>query len=195
MMQPQAIVIGVSAGAIEALTTILSPLPEDYPVPIIIVVHIPPHKESKLTAVFQNKCDMRVYEAEDKQKIEPGVIYFAPPNYHLLVEQDHSLSLSSEEEILFSRPSIDVLFESAADAYGSNLLGIILTGANEDGSNGLKMVADRQGTSIVQEPLSATAAIMPRTALQKVPDALILDPAEIAAYLMRFNCARVDHGA
>lgn len=194
MIMPQAIVIGASAGAIEALATILSPLPADYPVPIIVVVHIPPHKDSKLASVFQNKCRINACEAEDKQTIEAGTVYFAPPNYHLLVEQDGFLSLSSEEEILFSRPSIDVLFESAADAYGSNLLGIILTGANEDGSNGLKAVVSRHGTAIVQDPLSAAAAAMPRAAIKMVPEALILPPNEIAAYLMRFTCDRVHNG-
>lgn len=190
---PKAIVIGASAGAVETLGAVLTPLVAGYPIPIIIVVHIPPTKGSKLVTVFEAKCAMRVAEAEDKQPIEPGTIYFAPPNYHLLVEQDHSLSLSNEEEILFSRPSIDALFESAADAYGPHLVGIVLTGANEDGSRGLRMIAEYGGATIVQDPDTAVAAIMPRTALEHCPHSLVLSPDQIAAHLARFNGIEVSH--
>lgn len=183
-MNAQAIVIGVSAGAVETLTTVLTPLPANYPLPIIIVVHIPAHKESVLASLFGAKCQMRVREAEDKEMLEPGTIYFAPPGYHLLIEQDKSLSLSNEEEILFSRPSIDVLFESAADAYGDGLIGIVLTGANEDGAKGLQEIVVAKGRAVVQDPESAVAAAMPQAALKLCPDALVIKPAEISLYII-----------
>jgi two-component system chemotaxis response regulator CheB len=124
-----------------------------------------------------------VCEAEDKEPIEPGVVYFAPPDYHLLVEQDKRLSLSGDEQVLFSRPSIDVLFESAADAYGGGLIGVVLTGANSDGANGLKAVVEAGGVAVVQSPGSAFAVAMPEAAVATCPDARVLPVNEIAAYL------------
>ena len=135
-LAPEAVVIGASAGALEALSSLLPALPSDYRLPILIVVHLPPDKTSLLAELLRARCAIRVREAEDKEPIEPGVVYFAPPDYHLLVEQDRRLSLSDDEPVLFSRPSIDVLFESAADAYGGGLIGVVLTGANSDGANG-----------------------------------------------------------
>ena len=134
----EAIVIGASAGALEALSAILPALPEGFRLPVIVVVHVPPDKRSVLAELFQAKCRVSVREAEDKEPIVGGTVYFAPPDYHLLVEADEHLSLSSDEPVLFSRPSIDVLFESAADAYGPALIAIILTGANQDGAEGMR---------------------------------------------------------
>ena len=122
-VKAEAVVIGASAGALEALSVILPSLPADYGLPVIIVVHVPPDKKSLLAELFQAKCGIEVREAEDKEPIRGGTAYFAPPDYHLLVETDKSLSLSDDEPVLFSRPSIDVLFESAADAYGPSLIG------------------------------------------------------------------------
>jgi two-component system chemotaxis response regulator CheB len=114
----EAVVIGASAGALEALSVILPALPAGYGLPVFVVVHLPPDTRSILADLFQAKCHIPVREAEDKEPIRGGTIYFAPPNYHLLIEADRNVSLSSDEPVLFSRPSIDVLFESAADAYG-----------------------------------------------------------------------------
>lgn len=189
----QAVVIGVSAGALEALSEILPVLPVDYPVPVIIVVHLPPHKDSILSELLDSKCNVRVCEAEDKEPLLPGTVYLAPPDYHLLVEKDRSLSLSTEEEILFSRPSIDVLFETAADAYGKNLLGIILTGANEDGSRGLRMIVDCGGQAVVQLPATATAVMMPQSALKACPDALALSLQDIARLLLNVTGTKYQH--
>ena len=182
-LAPEAIVIGASAGALEALSSLLPGLPADYRLPILVVVHLPPDKTSLLAELLRVRCAIRVREAEDKEPIESGVIYFAPPDYHLLVEQDKRLSLSDDEPVLFSRPSIDVLFESAADAYGDGLIGVVLTGANSDGANGLKAVVEAGGVAVVQSPGSAYAVAMPEAAIAACPEARVLPVNEIAAYL------------
>jgi two-component system, chemotaxis family, protein-glutamate methylesterase/glutaminase len=182
-LAPEAIVIGASAGALEALSNLLPGLAADYRLPILIVVHLPPDRTSLFVELLRAGCAIQVREAEDKEPIEPGVVYFAPPDYHLLVEQDRRLSLSSEEPVLFSRPSIDVLFESASDAYGDGLIGVVLTGANSDGADGLKAVVEAGGVAIVQNPKSAYAAAMPEAAIAACPDARVLPLSEIAEYL------------
>jgi two-component system, chemotaxis family, protein-glutamate methylesterase/glutaminase len=180
---PEAVVIGASAGALEVLSNLLPALPSDYRLPILIVVHLPPDNTSLFAELFRARCAIRVREAEDKEPIEPGVVYFAPPDYHLLVEEDKRLSLSDDEPVLFSRPSIDVLFESAADAYGGGLIGVVLTGANSDGANGLKAVVEAGGVAVVQSPGSAYAVAMPEAAIAACPAARVLPVNEIAAYL------------
>ena len=180
---PEAVVIGASAGALEVLSNLLPALPSDYRLPILIVVHLPPDNTSLFAELFRARCAIRVREAEDKEPIEPGVVYFAPPDYHLLVEEDKRLSLSDDEPVLFSRPSIDVLFESAADAYAGGLIGVVLTGANSDGANGLKAVVEAGGVAVVQSPGSAYAVAMPEAAIAACPAARVLPVNEIAAYL------------
>lgn len=184
----RAIVIGASAGAVEALSQILPALPADYPLPILIVVHIPPDRKNMLAPLFQAKCRMVVREAEDKEPALGGVIYFAPPDYHLLVEAEGTLSLSTDDLVLYSRPSIDVLFESAADAFGPALVGIVLTGANEDGAKGLKAIADAGGTALVEDPLSAYVNTMPMAALNECATARAMPLTAIADYLVK-ECA------
>lgn len=179
----RAVVMGASSGALDALSAILPTLPENYPLPIMIVVHLPPNKDSLLTTILGAKCKMKVREAEDKETIQAGTIYVAPPGYHLLVEQNQTLSLSNEEEINFSRPSIDVLFETAADAYGNTLAGIILTGANDDGAAGLQAIMAAGGVTIIQEPDQAFSPFMPKAALQACPSARVLSLEMIAIYL------------
>jgi len=181
----EAVVIGASAGALEALSVILPSLPVTFRLPIMVVVHIPADKRSVLAELFAAKCALKVFEAEDKMALEAGTIYFAPPDYHLLVEADRSLALSADEPVLFSRPSIDVLFESAADVYGPSLIGIILTGANQGGALGLKAIAEAGGTAIVQDPETAFQDAMPEAAVKAVPKADILSLASIATYLQK----------
>jgi two-component system, chemotaxis family, protein-glutamate methylesterase/glutaminase len=181
----RAVVIGGSAGALEALSQILPVLPADFPWPVFVVVHLPPHSESLLAEVLQNKCSLKVREAEDKEPFVPGTVYFAPPDYHLLIEAGGYFSLSADEPELFSRPSIDVLFESAADVYGPDLVGIILSGANQDGSRGLLAIADEGGQTIVQDPATAYAKMMPTQALQSCPHSPALSAEEIARYLVK----------
>ena len=176
----KAVVIGASAGAVEALSAILPALPRNYGLPVIVVVHVPPDKKSILAELFRMKCAMQVREAEDKEPLSGGTVYFAPPDYHLLVEREGSLSLSNDEQVHYSRPSIDVLFESAADAYGPALIAVVLTGANQDGANGLKAVAAAGGTAVVQNPEEAFAATMPQSALAECPGARVLSLKEIA---------------
>jgi two-component system chemotaxis response regulator CheB len=182
-VKTKAIVIGASAGGLAALSEILSPLPAGYPLPIFVVVHVPPDHESMLVDVFTHKCRIAVKEAEDKESIRPGVVYFAPPNYHLLVENDFSLSLSSDDPELYSRPSINVLFESAKDAYGENLMGIVLTGANSDGARGLRAISDAGGMALVQDPRTAEFFDMPGAALKECPTALSLTLEKMARIL------------
>jgi two-component system chemotaxis response regulator CheB len=179
----EAVVIGASAGALGALSVILPALPAGFRLPLIVVVHVPPDKRSMLAELFQAKCRIPVREAEDKEPINPGTVYFAPSDYHLLVETEKSLSLSSDEPVLFSRPSIDVLFESAADSYGSALIAIILTGANQDGAKGMRAVAEAGGITLVQNPDGAFASAMPEAAIEMCPGARVMSLDAIAAYL------------
>jgi two-component system chemotaxis response regulator CheB len=181
----RALVIGGSAGALGAMLRFLPLLPRDFPLPVMIVVHLPPDGESLLAPLLNSRCQLSVKEAEDKEPISPGVVYIAPPNYHLLVEPDFLLSLSQDDCVLYSRPSIDVLFESAADAYGDALAGIILTGASSDGAAGLKALVDAGGSAYVQDPATAEASAMPEAALAACPNAQIVDLADVAALLQR----------
>lgn len=180
----RAVVVGASAGAVEALLTLLPLLPENYALPLFVVVHLPPDRESTLAGLLDARCRIKVKEAEDKEPIVPGTAYIAPPDYHLLIEPEMLLSLSSEEAVLYSRPSIDVLFESAADAYRHALAGVILTGANADGARGLRAVSDAGGLTLVQTPAEADAAAMPLAALNACPSARPLTLAQIAEVLL-----------
>ena len=161
----EAIVIGASAGGVEALLNILSPLREGFVLPIIVVLHLPDGRRSQLAEVFARRVSMPVLEAHDKTRVEAGTLYFAAPGYHLSVEQDRSFSLSLEPRVHYSRPAIDFLFESAADAYGPALAAVLLTGANQDGARGLAQVKRRGGLTIVQDPDEAQVATMPLAAL------------------------------
>lgn len=179
----QAVVIGASAGAFDALSAILPLLPSNFRLPVMIVVHLPPDKRSLMAELFRQKCQLPVEEVEDKQPIVRGTIYFAPPDYHLLVERGGSFSLSKDEPILYSRPSIDVLFESASDIFGAGLIAVVLTGANEDGAKGLRCVGDAGGTTIIQDPKTAFVPTMPEAALRSCPGARILTLDAISQYL------------
>jgi two-component system chemotaxis response regulator CheB len=179
----RAVAIGGSAGSVQALSRILPALPPGYPLPVFVVVHVPPDRGNALVPLFQSKCNVEVKEAEDKEPARGGVVYFAPSDYHLLVEADGSLSLSSDEQVNHSRPSIDVLFESSADAYGPALAGVILTGANSDGAVGLRAVVDRGGVALVERPGDAYAPTMPAAALATSPTARAMTLEAIASYL------------
>lgn len=167
MKTPEAIVVGASAGGITALTRLLAALPSGFRPALLVVLHLPADRPSLLSQIFSSRCALPVQEATDKEAIAPGTVYFAPPDYHLQVEPDRTLSLSLDEPIHFSRPSIDVLFESAAAAYGSDLLGIVLTGGSVDGAAGLKVLRECGGTAWVQDPADAEVALMPESALAR----------------------------
>jgi two-component system chemotaxis response regulator CheB len=175
-------VIGTSWGGLAALHQILAALPKGFELPVVVVQHR--HKDSGqfLSHVLQEDTRLCVCEVEDKAPIVGGNIYIAPANYHVLVERGH-LALSTEEPVSFSRPSIDVTFISAADAYRGGAVGIVLTGANSDGARGLKRIADRGGVAIVQRPDTAESAVMPNAALSFVPTAHVLTLAGIASFL------------
>lgn len=179
----KAVIIGASAGALEALSLILPALERDFDMPVFVIVHVPPGRRSILAEIFAAKCRLQAIEPEDKQPIKSGVIYFAPPNYHMLIEDKSTIALSSDDEVLFSRPSIDVSFESAADVWGDELIGVILTGANHDGAQGLSAVAEAGGMTIVQDPNSAYAAAMPEAAIKACPHALVVPLDQIASHL------------
>ena len=178
------VVIGASVGAIEALSDILPKLPANYPLPVFVVVHLARDRNSGLVDLFASRCKITVKEAEDKEPIKSGVVYFAPPDYHLLVEADFSLSLSNDEPVIYSRPAIDVLFDSAADAFGERLVGVVLTGASRDGAAGLRSVRLAGGICLVQEPDTAVGSAMPLAALALSPGARSLRLEKIAAILM-----------
>jgi two-component system chemotaxis response regulator CheB len=180
-----AVVIGGSAGGIEALSVLLPALPPGLRLPVFIVLHLPRDRPSVLAEIFARKCAQPVREAEDKEEIAPGTVYFAPNNYHLLVDNGAQLSLSADEPVHHSRPSIDVLFESAVEIYNERLLGIILSGANEDGAEGLAAVHEAGGLTVVQEPQTAQASAMILSALERRPADLVLDLAGIAGLLQR----------
>jgi two-component system chemotaxis response regulator CheB len=163
-MQYQLIVIGASLGGFDALRMIFSRLPKRFPLPIVVVQHRDKDSDETLSELLQKDCKLIITETHDKEKLRSGFIYIAPPDYHVLVEDDH-LSLSVDPPVKFSRPSIDVLFESAARSKKGALIGIILTGANTDGAYGLAEVKARGGFTIVQDPKKAAALAMPEAAL------------------------------
>jgi two-component system chemotaxis response regulator CheB len=185
-----AIVIGTSAGGVEALSTVLPALPAGVRTPVFVVLHLPREKPSLLVDIFTPKCALPIREAEDKEPIEPGTVYFAPPDYHLLIDEGPALALSADDAVHFSRPSIDVLFESAAEMYGARLLGIILTGASEDGASGLDAIRRAGGCTVVQQPETAQVALMTEAALRRGPADFVL-PLERIAELLR----TLDRGA
>jgi two-component system chemotaxis response regulator CheB len=163
-----AIVIGASAGGVEALSEILPALRRGAQVATMVVLHIPRERPSLLATIFADRCGQPVVEAQDKDPAQPGVIYFAPPDYHLLVDRSDQgpvLAMSNDELVNFSRPAIDVLFESAADVYRERLLGIVLTGGNHDGAAGLQAIARAGGVTVVQSPQQAQVPYMPAQAL------------------------------
>ncbi|MDG2525164.1 chemotaxis protein CheB [Stenotrophomonas sp. HITSZ_GD] len=160
-----AIVIGASAGGVAALRAVLGALPADLPVPVLIVIHLPRDRPSSISEVLDGDCALPVREAIDKQPLLPGTVTFAPPDYHLLVEDRDTLALSVDEPVLFSRPAIDPLFESAADTFGERLLAVLLTGASSDGSQGVAAVREHGGAAWIQLPADAVAPLMPASAL------------------------------
>lgn len=180
----ECIVIGVSAGGMTAMQQILPFLPKDFPLPIIIVQHLHPHQSNYHIQFFNKKCKIPVKEAQEKENIRPGIIYFAPANYHLLVEYDRTFSLSVDRKVNYSRPSIDVLIESAIEVYRNKLIGIILTGANNDGAKALMTLTLSGGCSIVQNPKTAEVDAMPKNAINLLKPSHIFDLKEIKDFLL-----------
>lgn len=161
----EAIVIGTSAGGLRALTVLLEQIPSDYPIPIIVVQHRSKDSRELLEEVLQSKCAIKIKQADEKEKIKSGIVFVAPPDYHLLIEMDKTFSLSSDFPVRFSRPSINVLFESAALAFQDRLVGIILTGANDDGATGMTVIGKWGGLTIAQNPDEAQFPFMTQASI------------------------------
>lgn len=183
----RAVVVGASAGGVEALLNLLTGLPAHFRLPVIVVLHLPPNRDSHLADIFRQRLPIAVREASDKEPIAPATVYFAGSGYHLLVETDHSFSLSCEAPVHYSRPSIDVLMESAADAYGAALAGIVLTGANYDGAAGLAKIRRQGGITVVQDPAEAQVSTMPEAAIRKLQPSFILPLSGIRNLLLELD--------
>jgi two-component system chemotaxis response regulator CheB len=166
-------VIGTSWGGLAALRELVSALPDDLPMPVVLIQHRHKLSDSALPQLLQDKTNLRVCEVEDKAPIEPGNVYVAPADYHLLIEREY-FTLSVEEPIRYSRPSIDLTFSTAADVFGGKTIGAVLTGANADGAEGLRRIAERGGLTMVQEPATAESPTMPAAALKAAPSSRIL---------------------
>ena len=184
-VRTEAVVVGASVGAVEALSIILPALPESASAPIVVVVHVPPRQPSLLVELFSPKCRLPVREAWDKQHVAPGTIWFAPPDYHLLIEDDGHFALSLEDYVNFSRPSIDVLFESAARVYASGLIGVVLSGASGDGALGAQAIRRAGGRVAVQDPSTAESAVLPRLAQEKAAPQTVGTLWQIAEFLVQ----------
>ncbi len=191
----KAVVVGCSAGGLNALRQLLGPLPSDFPLPIVVVAHVAPDSGSILAQLLDGACHLSVREAEEKMAVEPGHVYVGPPGYHLLVEEDASLSLSVDDRVCNVRPAIDILFESAADAWGEGLIGIVLTGANRDGTAGMLAIKAAGGYGIVEDPEGAFADTMPRSAIDAGTADSILKTQDMPAHLLALAAGSAKHGA
>jgi two-component system chemotaxis response regulator CheB len=186
-MNYEAIVIGVSSGGMSAMKIMFSLLPKDFSTPIIIVQHISAHSDNQWIKLLNEKSNLYLKEADEKEKIENRKVYIAPANYHLMIEMDKTFSLTIDERVNFARPSIDVLFESAAEAYKNKLIGVILTGSNADGTAGLKKIKEYGGLTIAQDPKTAESAYMPASAIAAVQMDYILSLEEIMKLLIKID--------
>ena len=186
-MRYEAIVIGVSSGGMKAMKIMFPLLPKDFKTPIIIVQHVSAYSDSQWIQLLNDNCNVDIKEADEKEKIEKGKIYFAPPNYHLMIEKDKTFSFTIDERVNFARPSIDVLFESAAEVYKNKLIGVILTGSNNDGANGLKRIKECGCLAIVQDPKTAESAYMPESAIVAIQPDYIKSLEEIIKLLIKLD--------
>jgi two-component system chemotaxis response regulator CheB len=181
------VAIGASAGGVDALMRLLQGLRPGYAPAIAVVLHIPEDRRSRLVPVFSHHCALPVREAADKAPLQPGAIHFAGPGYHLSVERDRTFSLSCEPPVHFSRPAIDLLFDSAADACGPACAAVLLTGASEDGAAGLCRVGARGGLTLVQSPAEAQVPVMPAAALARCAPDFVLPLAGIQRVLLALS--------
>lgn len=186
MSDARLVVVGASWGGLAALSELISALPRDFAVPMVVVQHRSRQADNLLASLLQDATGLRVVDVEDKEPLEPRSIYVAPANYHLLVEDEH-LSLTTDPLVRFSRPSIDVTFMSAGDAYRTTVVGVVLTGANDDGSRGLRHIVNRGGKAIVQDPATAESRAMPDAAVRAVPEAEILPLPKIPPRLVELT--------
>lgn len=184
------VVVGASTGGLRALQVLLAGLPEDFPLPIVMVQHRGNDSETGLCEFLSRGCALPVSEPEDKEPVLPAHVYLAPRDYHLMIERK-CFALSTEMPVVFARPSIDVLFKSAVDEYHQRTIGVILTGANRDGARGLAEIKSRGGLTVVEEPASAICPEMPEAAIAGTKADLILPLDEIAPELYRLCISMV----
>ena len=183
----KAVIIGVSAGGLSVLSHLLGALPGQYPLPIAIVQHRMNEPGNTLESILQEKTKLTVKQADEKEPLRAGHVYIGPPGYHLLIEQDGTFSLSSDQRVNFSIPSIDVLFESAADVYRHSLIAILMTGANADGAAGLLKIKKSGGVTIAQDPAEAEYPVMPQSAINMGAAAHTLKLNEICDFLIKIS--------
>ena len=188
------VAIGTSWGGLAALTKLLGELPVDFRIPVVVVQHRSKDSERLLVQLLQDATELKVCEIEDKDPLTPGTVHVAPANYHVLIENGYA-SLTIEEPVRFSRPSIDVMFSSAADTYGSAAIGVVLTGANEDGARGLAHIVKRGGLALVQDPKTAEIPIMPEAAMRAVPTSQVLPLDALAPRLLELSLDQTRVGA
>ncbi len=186
-MKYKAIVIGSSTGGFYALKRIITALPEGFTLPILIVQHISSNSDNFMAKYLNNLSNVRVKEADEKEKILPSTVYIAPPNYHMLMEEDFTISLSTEQKRNYARPSVDVLFETAALACGDRLIGVVLTGANNDGAKGLLAIKTAGGLTMVQNPDESEAYLMPQSAIDVAAPHFVLSLDEITNKLVELD--------
>ena len=172
------------------MKVMFSCLPKGFNTPIIIVQHIGSQSENLWISLLNDKSNLYIKDADEIESIEQGKVYIAPPNYHLLIERDKTFSLTIDERVNYARPSIDVLFESAAEAYKSKLIGVILTGSNNDGTNGLKRIKEYGGLTIVQDPATAESSYMPASAMAVVQMDYILTLENIIKLLIKIDAQK-----
>jgi len=183
------VVVGASWGGLQALTTLVGALPAGFPLPTVFIQHRSRESTGALAQLLQDASHLPVCEVEDKAPVVAGHVYVAPADYHLLMDREH-FSLSTDAPFRYSRPSIDVTFESASLAYGAGTIGVVLTGANADGSEGLRLIVNRKGTAVIQDPTSAESPTMPRAAVAAVPEATVLRLEQIGSYLVKVASER-----
>ena len=179
----RAVVMGASAGGLKALTAVLSRLPETFALPVLVVQHLHASDDGRFAEHLDSLVSVAVKEARDKETICPGQVYLAPANYHMLVEREETIALSVDDRVNWSRPSIDVLFESAAAVWGRSLIGVILSGANHDGAAGMSAIVDQGGVAIAQDPATADRPEMPSAAIAGTRSATVLPPSRIGDLL------------
>ena len=182
-MTPELIVVGTSLGGLNALSTLLGKLPATLRVPVVIVQHRGSGGDGSLARLLADRSALAVVDAEDKMPLEPARAYLAPPDYHLMIESRGLVALSTDAPVRSARPSIDVLFESAAHVYGASLIGVVLTGASADGADGLRFIKERGGVAVIEDPATAECATMPAAALAATPVASVLPISRMAQYL------------
>ena len=186
-MRYEAIVIGVSSGGMNAMKIMFSLLPKEFKIPVIIVQHVGARSDSHWIKLLNAQSRINIKEADEKERIENGNVYIAPPNYHLLIEKNKTFSLTIDERVNYARPSIDVLFESAAEAYRNKLIGVVLTGSNNDGGNGIKRIKKYGGLAVIQDPQTAESSYMPASAIAAVTPDHVLSLDDITQLLIKLD--------